>query len=337
MIEAHTLDAWTRLADRHTAWFRYATILGGFAAPFFLWLAGLGVVLSATRKTERHGSRFRGVEAICQRGVEIFLLAFLFRLQAFLLSPGSHPITLFRVDILNIMGPAIAVAGLVWGLGRSTAQLVVAYAAAAIAIAMVTPVVRASPDVALLPAWLQWYLRPTGDYTTFTLLPWVGFVFAGGACGALVAAARSGSQERRLLVATAIAGAALIGGGFYAATQPSIYRQSSFWTSSPTYFAVRVGLLMVALSAIFAAARAAERRGVALRPLARFGQSSLFVYWIHVELVYGYASWLWRRRLPLWGTATAYVAFSALMYGAILLRDRLAEGWRRITQDEYFM
>jgi hypothetical protein len=44
--------------------------------------------------------------------------------------------------------------------------------------------------------------------------------------------------------------------------------------------------------------------------------------------VYGYASWLWRHRLPLWGTALAYVVFCALMYGAIVLRDRLADSWR---------
>ena len=33
-------------------------------------------------------------------------------------------------------------------------------------------------------------------------------------------------------------------------------------------------------------------------PLATLGRASLFIYWIHVELVYGYASWFWRRRLP---------------------------------------
>src|SRR5262249_36933105 len=40
MIEAHTTDAWTRMASKATAGFRYETLLGGFAAPAFLWLAG---------------------------------------------------------------------------------------------------------------------------------------------------------------------------------------------------------------------------------------------------------------------------------------------------------
>ena len=106
MIEAHAIDAWTRVADRKTALFGHLTILGGFAAPLFLCLAGTGVALSAARTLARSGRRATAVEVVCRRGLEIFILAFLFRLQAFIVTPGSHPVTLFRVDVLNVMGPA---------------------------------------------------------------------------------------------------------------------------------------------------------------------------------------------------------------------------------------
>jgi fucose 4-O-acetylase-like acetyltransferase len=129
--------------------------------------------------------------------------------------------------------------------------------------------------------------------------------------------------ETRVQFAFAAAGAAIVGLGFYAAAQPSIYRQSSFWTSSPTYFAIRVGLLTVGLATIYAIARVVEVRGGRWLVLERLGQHSLFIYWIHVELVYGYASWLWRHRLPLWATALACLAFCALMYDAIAIRDAL--------------
>ena len=58
-----------------------------------------------------------------------------------------------------------------------------------------------------------------------------------------------------------------------------------------------------------------------LTPLAVLGRASLFVYWIHVELVYGYASWLWRHRLPIWASVGAWLAFTTLMYGAVVARD----------------
>jgi len=323
MIEAHTVDAWTRAADRHSALFRYLTILGGFAAPTFLWLAGLGVAMSAARTCAKTGSRARAVEAACRRGLEIFLLAFLFRLQAFIVSPGSHPITLFRVDVLNVMGPAMVAAGLVWAVSdRATIQVVV-YAALAALVAMGTPIGRAAAFVDRLPLWVQWYVRPAGEYTTFTLLPWAGFVMAGAAIGVLVVAAREEGNARRMLWAVGLTGAVLTGTGYAASFRPTIYSvPSAFWTSSPTWFAMRTGIMMVAL-AVLAAVPERAGRAFAWQPrLATLGRASLFVYWIHVELVYGYASWPWHRRLPAWGSTLAWIAFSALMYRAVIARDR---------------
>jgi uncharacterized membrane protein len=340
MIEAHTLDAWTRAADRESVGFRNATILGGFAAPLFLWLAGVASVLSAARTARKTGSRAAALDAICRRGLEIFILAFVFRLQAFVISPGSHPITIFRVDILNIMGPAIVAAGLIWWSASTMRAQALVFAGVAAAIALTTPIVRESTAVDALPTWIQWYIRPAGEHTTFTSFPWIAFVFAGGACGSFLAAARDVVDERRLHVGLGLSGAALVLGGFYASTLPTIYARSSFWTSSPTWFAIRVGILQLGLSAMFAVeqalsgerwkARAGRRRLRAFalawqRPLATFGRNSLFVYWIHVELVYGYASWLWRRRLPLWGTAIGWLAFSALMYFVVILGARLRD------------
>ena len=89
---------------------------------------------------------------------------------------------------------------------------------------------------------------------------------------------------------------------------------------------------MVALAAMYALEMLVVGARVVLRPLARMGQSSLFVYWIHVEMVYGYASWYWHRRLPLWGTTLAYAAFSALIYGAVVLRDRIVDARKTRAQ-----
>lgn len=327
MIEAHTTDAWTRAASKKSDAFRDAAILGGFAAPMFLWLAGVALALAAARVAREKGP-LAATHAICRRGLEIFILAFLFRLQAFIVSPGSHPVTLFRVDILNVMGPAIVAAGMIWGLSRTTSGVVVSLAIAAAATAMLTPLIRTSAAVDMLPTWLQWYVRPSGDHTTFTLFPWVGFVFAGGACGALIAAAAGIEGERRLQAMLAAIGAALVALGYVASGRPSIYPESSFWTTSPTWFAMRVGILMLGLSVVYACARLAAHHGIRGEALGRLGRHSLLIYWIHVEIVYGYLTWPIHRLLPLWGTMFACVVFTLLMYRAIDLRDRLVSAWR---------
>jgi uncharacterized membrane protein len=320
MIEAHTVDAWTSLAARRSTAYRDAIVVGGFAAPLFLWLAGLGVVLAAAATLRRTGSRREATAAVCRRGLEIFVLAFLFRLQAFIVSPGGHPITLFRVDILNIMGPAIVAAGLVWALAESPLILAAWYAALTVGVAMVTPIVRTLGALDRLPMWMQWYIRPAGEYTTFTAFPWAGFVFAGAAVGVVLSSVRRPGVH----AAVAVAGLTLVWIGFYTASLPAIYRESSFWSSSPTYFAIRVGVIMMAFAALYAVERAANRYGVAFPGLELLGRRSLFVYWIHVELVYGYATWPIHRRLPLWSVGLAYVVFSAMMYWAAVAFDR----WR---------
>src|SRR5499427_7386550 len=161
MIEAHTLDAWTRATDRASTAFHDAMVLAGFAAPLFLWLAGVSVVLAAEASVGRGKSRRDAAGLVCRRGLEIFALAFLFRLQAFVVSPGAHPITLFRVDILNIMGPAIVAGGLIWLVSRSRAVMLGLYAAVATAFAMLTPLARAATPISRLPIWVQWYIRPS--------------------------------------------------------------------------------------------------------------------------------------------------------------------------------
>jgi uncharacterized membrane protein len=340
MIGSHTVDAWTRASARRGPVFRDAVMLGGFAAPLFLWLAGVGVVLSAASTMRRGGSRKEAAAAVCRRGLEIFILAFLFRLQGFILTPGSHVVTLFRVDILNIMGPGIICAGLVLMLAESPKVLAAAYAVLAAAFAMAAPIVRTSAAIERLPLWVQWYLRPAGDMTMFTSFPWAGFVFAGAAVGALLTIPREPAIGSRLVTrsgghrvhaALALAGLALVWIGFYTASLPAIYRQSSFWTSSPTYFAIRVGVITTAFALLYALEQMAVRIGVALTALERLGRRSLFVYWIHVELVYGYATWPIHGRLPLWGVGLAYVMFTALMYGAVVWFERHWSAPRQMT------
>jgi uncharacterized membrane protein len=365
MIGAHVLDSWTRPSERDTLAFGYLNLLGGFAAPLFLWLAGLALVLAAERARTRTSGpagapdRAGASSLVIRRGLEIFLLAFLFRLQAFIVSPGNPLVSLLRVDILNIMGPSMMGAGLLWRVASGPRSAAILCGAAAAAIAMVTPIVRTAWWLGSLPPFVQWYISPSGNHSTFTLFPWSGFVFAGAACGAMLAMTRDGvpgrltvpvtdpapepsggseairqsalednRRESQAMMRIALAGALLIAAGYYLSLLPSIYSTSAFWTTSPTYFILRVGVLMVLLGGLFAVAPLAVHLPRPFRALAHFGRHSLFVYWIHVELVYGYATALWHHRLPLWGTAAGYMAFACAMYWSIDLRDRLAQSWR---------
>ena len=191
MIEAHVLDSWTRLPDRSTPAFGWAMVLGGFGAPMFLFLAGVSLALSAESKLRKTGDFNASWSAVQKRGWQVFGLAFLFRLQSYILTAGYSAISLLKVDILNIMGPAIAVAAMAGRMIRAKEARAILFAVIAAAIAMMTPIVRTTSLLEWLPDPIEWYFRPTPGRTNFTLFPWAGFVFAGAAVGETIVAARA--------------------------------------------------------------------------------------------------------------------------------------------------
>ena len=329
MIEGHTIDSWTRESDRPSAVFQYAMLLGGMGAPLFLFLAGVAVALAATARGRRWGDRARGAASVQRRGWQVFGFAFLFRLQSFVLSPGTSLVSLLKVDILNVMGPGIVAAAALWRLGRTPLGAFTVLAGATVAIAMVTPVVRASSLVAGLPDPLEWYLRPSPGHTNFTLLPWSGFVLAGAAAGVVIERA-IGAAERPIILLTGAAGVLLCLGGYAASFLPTIYAQSSFWTSSPTFFFIRTGLLLLSIPAawVWSGRSRAER---ALRPLELLGIHSLFVYWIHVEMIYGLLTAPLHRQLPVAGAVAGFAGFTLLMLGAVLVKRRLTRRWAGVV------
>ena len=67
--------------------------------------------------------------------------------------------------------------------------------------------------------------------------------------------------------------------------------------------------------------------------MLEFGRSSLFVYWIHVELVYGIFSFPIHRKLPVWGSLAAFIVFSLFIYGVTLLKSRIVADWKARRAD----
>lgn len=314
MIEAHVIDAWTRAADRSSRPYWYSILLAGFAAPLFLFLAGLSAVLSAESKRCRPGGDAQAAAAVRRRGWEILGLAFLFRLQAIVVSWGALR-GFLKVDILNIMGPAIVATAAIWQLARTRAARLVAFAAATTTIAMLTPVVYSAAWLAPLPDPLEWYVRSSPGRTSFAIFPWMAFPLAGAIVGLLVDAARERHQERRLMAGLAIGGAALAFAAWRLSFLPSLYRDSNFWTSSPAFFFLRVGVMTAFVPIAWRWGR--------WSPIEAFGRSSLFVYWIHVEMVYGLVSLPLHRRLPLAGAWIALGLFILLQYRLVRFKNRV--------------
>jgi len=323
MVLAHITDSWTREADRNTEPFYTLFFIGGVASPLFLFLAGLASALSAATKGRRENSDRAGAAAARRRGWEIFVLGLIFRVQAQLL--GLGPITnIFKVDMLNTMGLSIVAASWVWQLLPHRRSRVMAFALLTTTVTFVTPLVRAAGWLAALPDPLEAYLRPAGSYSAFPLFPWAGFLFAGVIVGDLVDAVRLTSR-RQIALQLGIAVVASSGAwvAWLASFQPPIYPTASFWHDSPTFFFIRLGLVALTVPAAWVIERLFAP--AVLQPLVTLGRSSLFVYWIHVEMVFGVIAEPLKKALPLEGVVLGTALLCLLLYGLVVVKNRLLE------------
>ena len=331
MVGAHVTDAWTRQEDRARRLYLVTIFVAGMAAPLFLFLAGLTLSMAASARASKVGHSAAASMARL-RGAQVFALAFLFRLQSQLLGWGAL-INFLKVDILNVMGVTMIAAALIWSLSNSRAIRILLFAIATVAVAMTTPLIREAGVLAMLPDALESYIRPLPGRTNFALFPWAGFVLAGAIAGELVYAAQAEPQERRLQLGLLIAGVFGIAGGYAASFRPSIYPVANFWTSSPTFFFMRLGICaaMVPMARGVDAFHAVARRqfgsyfsapDVPGRVITTLGKSSLFVYWIHVEMAYGGLSRPLKRALPLEWSLLATIALCAVLYKIVVWKDR---------------
>ena len=332
MIEAHVLDAWTLPSERHSFPWMCAAILAGFAAPTFLFLAGVSGVLAASGRTRKTGDMASAAAGVRRRGWEVFGLAFLFRLQAYILNPGAMLMGVLKVDILNVMGPSIVAAAALWQVGKRNGRRLVLLGAATLAVTLVTPLVRTASIVDWLPGPLEWYVRPVPGRNNFMFFPWMGFVLAGAFVGVLIDECRERRFDQRVFHALLGVAAIALGVGAYAGSYlPSVYPDSNFWTSSPMFFLLRVGIVTTGLCVIyFWELRPRLFKGRwAWNPMAQFGRASLFVYWVHVEIVYGRFSRPLHKALTFPEALVALAGFSLLMFALAMAKNRGVDQWKK--------
>jgi fucose 4-O-acetylase-like acetyltransferase len=73
-----------------------------------------------------------------------------------------------------------------------------------------------------------------------------------------------------------------------------LYPVYDFWHTSPNFFLMRTGVVMMIVLAAYAWCRWGAGQWK-FSPLITMGQASLLVYWVHIEFVYGRFSILTKR------------------------------------------
>ena len=310
MIEWHAIDAWTGDEARVGQPFWSLAFLGGWAAPLFLFLAGVAVPLAVEANVRKGMTIREAAWALQKRGWQIWALAHLFRFQSYLLNPYAVWHSVLKPDILNILGLGLVAAAFCWGRSATLRGRMAWLLGPAALVLVLAPLSRGWWWPTLLHPRFEAYIRPNGGFGVFPLFPWVAFVFVGAALGVWIVMHRTPDEDRRFHLRLAVVGLAAIGAGFVGMQLPPLM-ETSFWTTSWSFFSIRTGVMTLALVGAWVWLRrpTAERWS----PIVLFGQTSLFVYWVHVEMAYGFFSAPIKKSLTMPQALIAYALFVGLL------------------------
>ena len=222
---------------------------------------------------------------------------------------------------------------------RGPVVLILAAGATALLISLLTPMLW----TVWRPRWLPWPLESyingvhnlgTPQAWLFPIFPWSAFAFAGLAVGFVLQSQWTRAREAQVFFSVGSAGVGLVELARWLDRQPrQIYPVYDYWHTSPSFFLIRLGMLLVIVTATYAWCRwgLGQRRfgQWGFSPVIQLGQASLLVYWVHIEFVYGRVSILPKRAVGI-GTASAgllviTLAMVALAYVRTRMKGRGAE------------
>lgn len=209
-----------------------------------------------------------------------------------------------------------------------TAKLILAAMLCAAAISALTPMLWTAWRPRFLPWQLETYINGVHNLGEpqawlFPIFPWTGFAFAGLAFGLVMISERPRSLGAGFFSAAGLAGIALISlAKFLDSRQFQMYPVFDFWHSSPEFFMMRVGLLLLLTVVAYVWCRWGLGQA-GFSPLIQLGKTSLLVYWVHIEFVYGRFSILPHHSRSIAGASRGLLVIFLSMLALSLARTNL--------------
>ncbi len=314
MLNGHVFHSFTKPDLRQDSPFLLTQFAGGMPPAIFLFLVGITLAFlmeSRERQGLAPGSR---VWSALRRSGYLFGIAFAFRIQLWAFGlPGSSWKDLFKVDILNAMGFAVAVFSVLAVF--STAQRVRLGLVLGLTIAFGAPLVSML-DWTLAPGLVKSYLAP--DLLSFGFFPWAAFVAFGISAGSILRLARKDGLDRVMQWAALLGLLLIVGARFCSDLPYTLYEKSDYWLNSPWLVLVKLGVILLLIAAAYLWTQHAAAPGWSW--VRQFGTTSLLVYWVHTELVYGRWLWFWKENLTAAQAATASLCVILLMLSLSAIR-----------------
>ena len=321
MLQGHTFNSFTRTDLRPQGPYMLSQFAGGLPPAMFLFLTGITYAFLMDSQDRQGATSAQRIWAAIKRSRYLFLIAFLFRIQLYVFGfPTSPASQILKVDILNCMGFAMLVFAPMAVF--TTMERIRLCTVLGLLVACLAPVMTMinAPGI---PSLVRSYLMP--DANQFGFFPWASFLAFGMVTGSILRVVRQQEDMQRTMLWMMAVGVGLATFAQYLSNLPySIYPKSDFWLDSPGLIMIKLGVSLSLLAIAYLWVNLAGSRKWSL--FRQLGTTSLLVYWVHVELVYGRWFGIWKEAL----TVSQVLVYTALLIGLMTALSMLQTRYKSI-------
>jgi fucose 4-O-acetylase-like acetyltransferase len=156
----------------------------------------------------------------------------------------------------------------------------------------------------------------------FPFFPWGAFVAFGLSFGSILRLAQE-QDYMKVIQWAALFGFVTVFSAQYVSNLPySLYTSVDFWLNSPALIFIKTGVILVLVAFAFLWTRYMNPSGWSF--VRQLGTTSLLVYWVHTEIVYGSLLWKWKENLAV----PQVVAAAILVISSMVALSVARTGWK---------
>ncbi|MCS7230061.1 MAG: heparan-alpha-glucosaminide N-acetyltransferase domain-containing protein [Candidatus Kryptonium sp.] len=344
MLHGHTADALLNPVEKSSLAFQIYTIFRGFTAPMFLFISGFAFSITTLKYVEEYSRFSEKFLKRIRKFLFIIFLGYFLHLPYLslrkLISESNFEVlsVLFSSDVLQVIGVSLLSLQLALFLFKDANKFSTFSLLAGIFVFLISPLLFMIDFSKFLPLFLSQYLN-TFHGSKFPLFPWAGYILFGVYIGHMFMVSANSKQteiffNKILKISLFVFPITLI-------LQPLseiILNPNQFLIySSPFLSFSRLSFVIIVFYIVW---RIESVINLKFHPLQVFGVESLFVYVVHLMIIYGSPinptlsfSAFWREMLSYPQVFTLFLILAMTMFLSSYLLN-IAK-WRNYRTVDY--
>jgi uncharacterized membrane protein len=290
MIQGHVFDALLSPQVKSASWYYVHDFFHGFIAPMFLFASGVAFGVATIRSWDQHLVWGERVRRRAWKFLALIAIGYALHLPYFSLRKTLNAATIIetkamvQVDALQCIGVTLLILqGAVFLLRKKDlfARLVALGGAVVI---FISPIVWSLHLGDKAPLWMAAYLNAENG-SWFPLFPWSAYILCGTVFGYCFLKVGSDRDQVAMVLKYAAVSTGLAVLALLALRLPfDFYPPHDYWKSDPSIILLRLSVVSIVAAGIFLAERHIQTLS---RIPSIMGRESLFVYIVHLLIVYG--------------------------------------------------